>query len=183
MKKILLALFLITILITTVSAQNWTPSFDTTDKAIYNQSSSIDNSGSTPWEMFLASGLIGLGLFLFSVRPRASAMELEVDAIIGTISTVPIGFCAWAAWNVDRITGSGVTSQNGIYVMMVNHTLYSFPIIGILMAVFCVIAIANVFRILAQHKLFQIKSQEEELAKNKPKFGPSPQSEEPDKPQ
>ena len=185
MKKILLILLLCLTIITTVNAAaNWTTSFDTTNtNAIYNQSRVIDNSGSTPWEMWAASGLIGLVLFLLSLRPRTSPMELEVDAIIAGISVIPIIFCGWASFNVDRIVGYGVTNQLGEYVYMENHIIYNLPVIGIIMFILAGVAVFNIFRILAQHKLFQIKNQEEELAKNKPKFGAPPQSNEPDKPQ
>jgi hypothetical protein len=101
-------------------------------------------------------------------------MELEVDAIICGISLVPIAFCAYASFNIDRITGYGVTSglnTNAItglntneYVLMINHTIYSFPIIGILMAALFVAAVLNIFRILAQNQLFKIKTREEEMA-------------------
>jgi hypothetical protein len=199
MKKILLFCIAAILLITTVNAAitpNWTPYFDVTtgDEIHYNQSSTLDNSGSTPWEMWWASGLIGLVLFLLSLRPRTSAMELEVDAIIGSISIVPILFCGWASFNIDRITGYGVTglseleTASGItisheFVMMINHTIYNFPVIGILMFIFAGVAVFNVIRILAQHKLFRIRDQEEEMMRNKPKFGTPPQSNEPDKPQ
>jgi hypothetical protein len=92
-------------------------------------------------------------------------MDLEINAIISVLSWVPAGFCAFAAFSIDRVTGFGVTSQifnqttmaqatfyNHEYVYMENHLVYSEPLIGLLMIVFTFACVANTFRIVAQHK-------------------------------
>lgn len=172
--KRLVFLVAILFLVSTVSgALNYGPVFNGTyDRAIYNQTTTMDPGTSTPWEVWWASGLIGLGMFLLSLRPRTSAMELEVDAIISAVSLVPIAFCAWSSASVDRVVGYGVGTNidqmlgTGVYASMVQHTIYSFPVIQILMAAFFLVSIGNLLRIIAQHRIFQIKTQEEQLKQN-----------------
>jgi hypothetical protein len=178
MKNIFLVLLALLLLVGTTSAainSSYSPYFDLpTDEVHYNQSYTKDETNYTPWEFYILAGLISLGMFLLTVRPRTTYVELEVDAIISFISLAPIAFCVWASFNgVDRITGYGVTgliesqSANGAiniheYVLMVNHNLYVFPIEGALMALFFLVTIGNFLRILAQYKLFKIKSDEDE---------------------
>jgi hypothetical protein len=160
MKNIFLVLIALCLLVCTVQA-TWSTAINTTDNNVfYNQSYSLDQTNSVPWEIWWASGLIGLGMFLLTLRARTTAMELEVDAIISATSLVPIAFCAWASLNIDRITGYGVTSQGNTYVLMVSHTLYSFPVIAVLVACLFIATLGNLFRILAQHKLFAIQTVE-----------------------
>jgi len=167
MKRIFLLVAILFLVCTVSGAINWNTSFDlTTDRVVYNQSATMDPGASTPWEIWWASGLLGFGMFLLCLRPRTSSMELEVDAIISVASLVPIAFCAWSSTNVDRIVGYGVLGQNGVYASMVQHTIYSFPVIQILMACFFLVSIGNLLRIIAQHRLFQIKTQEEQLKQN-----------------
>ena len=168
MKNIFIYFIACLLLITTVSATNWTTSFNSEDQAIYNQSSTMDNGTYTPWEFYWAAGILSLVMLFFSLRPSEKTIELEVEAIISIVSLIPISFCAWASFNgVDRIIGYGVTSQSGIYAMMTQHITYTFPIIGVIMAVFFVATIGNFLRILAQHKMFKIKEEQEELRRGK----------------
>jgi hypothetical protein len=140
----------------------------------YNQSYTLSKVDSTPWELWIASGIIGLGLFLLSLRPRNTAMELEVDAIISVVSLIPIGFCASASFNIDRITGYGVTNYLSTAILMEHHTLYSFPIIGMLVSIFLLISIGNLFRIIAQHKIFRIRETEPPATSPTPSPIPQP---------
>lgn len=127
--------------------------------------SSLNLGNSQPADIWILSGLIGLGLFLLSLRSRTSSMELEVDAIISVLAWAPIAFCSYASFAIDKMDAYGVTSQvayakvNSIqdheYVMMTHHTIYSEPIIGFLMVIFLIVAIANTIRIISLHKSFK----------------------------
>ena len=93
----------------------------------------------TPWDIWLLSGMIALALFIFSLNPPTSQADSEIDAIISVLAWVPAGFCAFSSFSIGRIVGVG------------SVTLFSFPLIGLLMIVFTFGCIANTFRIVAQH--------------------------------
>ena len=93
----------------------------------------------TPWDMWLLSGILALGLFVFSLNPPTSQADCEIDGIISVLAWVPAGFCAFSSFSIGRITGPG------------SVTLFSLPLIGLLMIVFTFGCIANTFRIVAQH--------------------------------
>lgn len=98
----------------------------------------------TPWDMWLLSGLLALGLFIFSLNPPTTQADSEIDAIISVLAWVPAGFCAFASFSIGRPIAAGVV------------TLYSEPLIGILMIVFTFGCIANTFRIVAQHGVLKL---------------------------
>jgi hypothetical protein len=160
----------------------WTPIFNTdggaagTDYSHYNTSTQLQSvvaPNSTPWEFFWAAGLIALGLFLLTLlRPQQTAMDQEINGIISVLAWAPAAFCSFAAFNIDRIVGYGVTSQianvttqaqatfnNHEYVYMENHLTYSEPLIGLCMIVFTFICVANTFRIVAQHRALKLSQE------------------------
>jgi hypothetical protein len=98
----------------------------------------------TPWDIWLLSGILALGLFIFSLNPPTTQADSEIDAIISVLAWLPAGFCAFASFSIGRITGPG------------SVTLYSEPLIGILMIVFTLGCIANTFRIVAQHGVLKL---------------------------
>jgi len=102
----------------------------------------LDPGTSTDWNLWIISGLIGLALFLLSLNPPASKVSVEVDAIISVMAWIPIGFCAYASFSVSRVVGTGY------------QTLYSMPVIGVLMFAFLAIAVINTLRIIALHRMF-----------------------------
>jgi hypothetical protein len=124
LKRVLIGAILTTLLITTVSAVDTTTLAPTTY---------------TDWDMWLLSGLLALGLFVFSLNPPLSQADSEIDAIISVLAWVPAGFCAFASFSVGKIVGVG------------SVTLFSLPLIGLLMIVFTFGCVANTFRIVAQH--------------------------------
>lgn len=175
-------MFTLLVIVTPVSAAfnpNFTPIlnikggiFDPdqgTDFVHYNTTTQLAESivpNTTPWELWWASGLIGLVLFLVALYPSKRTDVLEAEAVVSVMAWVPIAFCSYSSWAIDRITGMGVTSQVAIqeaqkvvqsheYVYMENHVIYSEPVIGVLMAVFFLIAIGNTIRIVALHKSLQ----------------------------
>lgn len=157
--NLLLLLIAFLVIIPAASAlttSNFSTAFPAGDIVRFNTSYVLDRSNATPWELWIASGIIGLILFLLTLKTRLNTSDLEVDAIISVLAWVPIGYCSYASFAVDRLTSWGVTSQfANTFVLLEQHTLYSEPIIGILMAVFFLVAIGNTIRILTMHKLFR----------------------------
>jgi hypothetical protein len=134
---------------------NYTRIFGQESAVRFNQSYSLDDGTSTPWEIWLASGIIGFILFLLSlVWPLRSKQDIETDIIISVLVWGPIAFCAYASFAVDQIASWGVSSQAGMYVLIENHILQSNTVAGILMFVFLVVAIMNTIRIITIHRIF-----------------------------
>jgi hypothetical protein len=107
-----------------------------------NTTTTIDPGMSTDWTIWILAGLIGLILFAFSLSAPQSKSDVEIDTIISVMAWIPIGFCAYASFNVSRITGTGY------------QTLYSYGTIGILMYIFLAVAILNTVRLIALHRVF-----------------------------
>lgn len=121
----------------------------TTTNATYAVSPiTLDPGTSTDWYLWILSGVLGLILFLISLRPSHSGDDITINAIISVIAWLPIGFCAYASFNVSRITGTGY------------QTLYSYGTIGILMYIFLAVAILNTVRLIALHRVFSGSEQE-----------------------
>lgn len=108
----------------------------------------LDPGTSTDWYLWIISGVLGLILFLISLRPSHSSDDITINAIISVIAWLPIGFCAYASFNVSRITGTGY------------QTLYSYGTIGILMYIFLAVSILNTVRLIALHRVFSGSDQE-----------------------
>jgi len=109
----------------------------------------LDPGTGTDWNLWVLSGLLGLILFLASLNVPTSSSDIEIDAIISVMAWIPIAFCAYASFHVNRYIGIGVV------------TLYSQAPIGMLMTVFTVLAIGNTFRLIALHKIFKGEQQQE----------------------
>jgi nitric oxide reductase large subunit len=144
---ILVTLLLLAFLAAPVAADNIT----------YNSTYTLDETGYYPWDLWLLSGLIGLALFLLSLRSPTSAMDTERDAIISVMAWIPIGYCMVASWSgVDKVIGYGTNAAG----LLVSHQLYSFTDIAALMFVFLVVAIVNTVRIVALHKVLKVQSEQ-----------------------
>jgi len=109
----------------------------------------LDPGTSTDWYLWILAGVIGLILFLISLRPNHSGDEILINTIISVIAWLPIGFCAYSSFNVSRIT-----TETGY------QTLYSYGTIGILMYAFLAVAILNTIRLIALHRVFTGSDQE-----------------------
>lgn len=107
----------------------------------------LDPGTATDWNVWALSGVLGLVLFLLSLRATASTAEVELDAILSVMAWVPIAFCSYTSFAVSRVTSTG-------YV-----TVYSHWIIGVLMFVFGIAAVLNTVRIIALHKVLRGEQQ------------------------
>jgi hypothetical protein len=113
-----------------------------------SQTLALNTDTSTDIYIWAFAGVLGLILFLISLRPSHSGDDITINAIISVIAWLPIGFCAYASFNVSRITGTGY------------QTLYSYGTIGILMYIFLAVAILNTVRLIALHRVFSGSDQE-----------------------
>lgn len=108
---------------------------------------SLDSGRTTDWNIWILSGVLGLVLFLLSLRASGSTAEVELDFILSIMAWVPIGFCAYTANAVSRVVAVG-------YV-----TVYSYWIIGWIMWAFLLGAMFNSARLLAAHGLLKGEQQ------------------------
>jgi hypothetical protein len=161
--RLILPLLLVTALLLIafpVSAVDFNPQV-TGDSVHYNVTTHIDTSNATPFDIWLLAAVLGVVLFFWSVigKPQSTG-DVERDAVISVIAWVPIGFTAYASFAVERITSSGTvsTAASGI-VLLENHVIYHFDVIGIIFAVLFVIAVINTIRILAVHKALMLQQE------------------------
>ncbi|MDD3019797.1 MAG: hypothetical protein PHX61_02300 [Alphaproteobacteria bacterium] len=162
-KSLLLVLTVLFILIIPVCASdiNFTPQFNTTEDVVhYNVTSHIDQSNTTPIEIWASSALLGLILFCLTMKTRKESAELEGDAILSVLAWIPIGYTAYTSFAVDRITAYGVTGTLNNYVLMENHVIYHFDVIGVLYVIFFFAAIINTYRILTLHKALILQNEQ-----------------------
>jgi hypothetical protein len=102
----------------------------------------LDPGKSTDWTIWILAGVFGFFLFILSLLPSSTSSEIEMNTILSVMSWIPIGFCAYASFNISRVTSTGF------------QTLYSNPTIGLLMFIFLACAIINTLRNIALHKVF-----------------------------
>jgi amino acid transporter len=155
-RKLLLVFLILLLLLPIVQASissNFTKTFNESTQVRINTSTSFYSYPATDWILWIISGFLGLVLFLISLRTPGSKSGIEINTVISVLAWIPIAFCGYASFAVDRLSAYGVTSQNGEYVLLENHIVYSFPVIGIVMFVFLVVAIVNTLRLLALNKL------------------------------
>ena len=148
---------------------NYSRGFGGTSNVRINQSYTLDDGTSTPWELWILSGFIGLILFLISLIGVTSKANTERNIILSIMAWIPIAYCAYASFAVNELVSFGVTSAMVVtlnasdvseYVLLENHILSSNPIVGILMFVFLVVAIMNTVRLIAIHRVFSGSDQE-----------------------
>lgn len=156
--KCFLLSILLLILIPSVSASVFAPDPTGVD-VFYNTSTQMASSvvpNTTPWEVWVASGLVGLVLFLYSIRPSKSIEDLEMSILVSVMSWISIGYCAYSSFAIDRIEGYGVTSvivnNTSSSMYMANHLIYSQPTIGILMLVLFFVSVGYTIYRVSTHK-------------------------------
>lgn len=162
----LLALsILAAILVMPVSAYNdsFTPILAWNTSIVHiNQTFVNDSSPGTPWQMWAASAIAAVLLFLYSLNARATSMELEKDAILSVLAWIPSAFFAYSSFAVDKLEGAGmvaIAKASGVveYTYIANHTIYHFPALGVVGIAFLALCILNTYRIITLHKVLQGK--------------------------
>ena len=172
LKKLVLLLALLMIISPVLGATNFTKTFDTSTHVVVNTSYTQDTSNTTPWEIWLLSGLLGIGLVLWTLKSRNTASELEADAIVSVIAWVPLVFCSYTSFTgvsrMDSYGVAGVLINQSVseYVNMVHYTIYHFEVIGILAAVAFILSIVNTYRIATLHGALKGQATQVEFTEN-----------------
>ena len=127
------ALFLLALTGTVTAASlNYTSTFNSTDVVRVNQSTIQDSGASVPWDLWELSGLLGLAFVTLAlIKPRLYRMDYEINIILSVIAWPFLWYFTWGALtSIDRIVGVGMTSAGGTAMMITQHILYAFPILG-----------------------------------------------------
>lgn len=103
----------------------------------------LDPGTGTDWNLWIISGLLGLILFLASLRVATGSADVEIDAIISVLAWIPIGYCAYGSFHVNRYIAPGII------------TIYSQAPVGMLMFAFLMLAIGNTLRLVVLHRAFK----------------------------
>jgi len=156
LRKLFLVLLLLIIVQPSMAFQ-YNITFGRDDIATANVSYINSQSGATPLPIAAGVAIIGIVLLAVSIimRPDSGA------DIFSVLSIPPLLISMWQFLNIDIVTSFGVTSQpvcdvslveTGRYVLMENHTIYPSWPVSILLFIFFVISILNVYRVMSMLK-------------------------------
>ena len=164
MKRQYLALLILMIMfIVPVSGANFTPELPAGEQVHYNITTHIDQSKATPFDIWILGAILGIILFFWTlIGSPVSTSDLERDAFISVLAWVPIGWTALNSFAVERITSSGaVTTTTSGIVLLENHVIYHFDVLGYLFGILFIVAVINTFRILALHKALRLQGEQQ----------------------
>lgn len=161
-----IALLLLLSVIGTVAAQNvnYTSNFTENEIVRVNQSTIQDPTGgqSEPWILWVMSGCIGIFLVVLSlIKPRLYRMDYEISIILSVMAWPFLWYWTWGCLtSIDYIVGASITTVEWEAVMITQHILYTFPILGWIGVGGCVAAVLITILLIGQFKLF--KEEEED---------------------
>lgn len=142
--KIILVLLLFISMIGITTAVDFQSPMNGSDNTYYNVSYKAANGSFTPFSVWIFVACAGFYLLLISFLAKP---EQNAD-IFGYLSVPALGLAAWQSLALDVITGSGVTSQSGKYVLMENHTIYSITGVTVIFIILFVVSLLNVYRLI-----------------------------------
>ncbi|MCK9591457.1 MAG: PKD domain-containing protein [Methanoregula sp.] len=138
---------------------NYSYAFWENESVRINQSLTHDplQGKATPWPLWILSGYIGLiFLVLALIKPRTYRMDYEINIIISVIAWPFLWYWAWGGLtSVDYIVGAAMADVNGGAVMITQHILYSFPILGWIGIAGNVAGVLITILLISQFKLFK----------------------------
>jgi hypothetical protein len=144
MKSLLVIILAIVVIVSGVSAA--TPNYSTVTH--------MDNTNATPFSIWVAMGIVGFLLFLYTLPVRGSDHESTIA--ISVIAWIPIAFTAITAYAIkstvvvaDTTTGSLVLTE----MQIIQH----YDTIGLIYGAFFIIAIINTIRLVALHKAMRLE--------------------------
>jgi len=153
------SLFLLSFIGTVIADSNYTNTFPKNESVIINQSFTQDPTGgiSEPWILWILSGITGLVLIIIALmKPRSYRMDYEVNIILSVIAWPFLSYWTWGCLtSIDYIVGSAMVEVNGGSVMITQHILYSFPILGWIGVGGIVASVLITILLLAQFGLFK----------------------------
>jgi hypothetical protein len=128
---------------------NYTPVFNVTSIVHQNQTFVNDKTGATPMPVWIGSVAMGIILLMIScVIPFPRGEE----GLVSIMAWFPIGYSVFTAFKIDTVTGYGVTSYAGEFVLMEQHMIYHFDMIAMVLLVLFGFAIGNTYRIWVTQK-------------------------------
>jgi LPXTG-motif cell wall-anchored protein len=162
----LLLLFCLFALALPASA-SYEKSFLPTDTVVINQSFVQDPTGgtSTPWTLWVGAGLAGLSLIVLSlIRPKSQRMDYEINIILSVLAWPFVWYWTWGGLTtVDYVVGNGITSScNDVTIMITQHILYSFWILGWIGVAGSIFAAFVTTLLVSQYNLFKDNEAEAE---------------------
>jgi len=135
-----------------------------------NQSLAQDpTSGrANPWDLWVLAGLLGIALLILSlIKPRLYRMDYEINIILSVAAWPFLWYFTWGALtSIDRVVGVGMTSTGSTAIMVTQHILYSFPVIGWIGVAADVAAIFVTVILVAQFNLFKDNEEKEKQNQN-----------------
>jgi hypothetical protein len=176
--RIIPLLFLLSLcLLIGISSATFTQVFDTDDEVHANQSIAQDptRGASTPWDLYVLSGLIGLFLIVLSLcRSKSQRMDYEINIILSVLAWPFVWYWTWAGMtSVDRIVGftgvamSDAASSSNEAAYVTQHILYSFWVLGGIGVAGCIFAVFVTTLLVAQYNLFRDNETEAEAQRQK----------------
>jgi hypothetical protein len=144
--KIILVLVSILFLIGLSTAADFQVSMD--ENTYYNVSYKAAAGNFTPFAIWIFVAAAGFYLLLISFL---TTQEQNSD-IFAYLAVPTIGLAAYQSLALDVITGSGVTSQQGVFVLLEQHTIYSVTAVTIIFIILFVISLLNVYRVVMLNK-------------------------------
>ncbi len=177
MKRLLFILLALCLLVGVVSATptptptpigNYSSAFPENESVRVNQSLTHDptQGRSEPWPLWILSGYIGLAFMILGlIKPRSYHMDYEINIILSVIAWPFLWYWTWGGLtSVDYIVGVSMASVNNASVMITQHILYSFPILGWIGVAGDVAAMLITILLISQFRLF--KENEEQQKQN-----------------
>jgi len=142
--KIILSLVILFALVGIAAAADFQAPINTTDNTYYNVSYKTASGSFTPFSIWIFVAAAGFYLMLISFLTTQ-----EQNSDMFAYLAVPIlALSAWQSAALDVITGSGVTSQAGKYVLLEQHTIYSITGVTIIFIILFVVSLLNIYRVL-----------------------------------
>jgi hypothetical protein len=152
LRKLFLVL-LVLLIAPSAMASQFNITFSSTDIATTNVSYVNSQGPATPLPIAAGVAIIGIILLAVSIvmRPESGA------DIFSVLSIPPLLISMWQFLSIDIVTGFGVTSQpicdtsvyeTGRFVLMENHTIYASWSVSLMLFIFFIISVLNVYRVL-----------------------------------
>ncbi|MCK9591377.1 MAG: hypothetical protein M0Q91_05140 [Methanoregula sp.] len=165
LSTVFIVLFLLTSIIGPTTAANYTNIFPANEPVRVNQSSIQDPTGGNaePWLLWLLSGCTGLFLVALAlIKPKLYRMDYEINIIISVLAWPFFLYWTWGGLtSIDYIVGLSMAGVNGTSVMITQHILYSFPILGWIGVGASVASFLVTILLIGQFKLFNEKEDEQ----------------------
>jgi hypothetical protein len=162
------AILLFLCLVSVVSAANYTSTFDSTDIVKMNQSYIQDptSGNTTPYYQWVLSGLIALILIVIAlIKPRLYHMDYEINIIVSVMAWPFLWYWTWGGLgSLDLIVGTAMTTTTNASILITQHILYSWWVLGWIGVAANVFAIGVTILLVAQFNLFKEKEEQERVA-------------------